>query len=401
MISQCKLCPALLPSESHDRLWQALQTEGYEGVLAAATELGLEVDERDARAHFQYHRPRQARPRKRWRSEKALQVSSALTARQRALVDLTFRVPGLSAKTIGAALYWTGDPERLVAAEKAALRDIRRLMADDIVFRCYLENLSGAGARPDEISGLYFLGANGRAYVERLHSIEIERDEWVAEDSDLGDWPDVYARHRGHESLAAFLRQLPGEMGRRYAAIGNGLRVSWEAGDWLDGRLLGRRFKDPLNEASRLRAAGFAMLRVHTAAGQQFPLPFLYYHDDAARRSELLLDDLLAQRALARSGELRGMLPGIPSHIPLPAVVITSSFSRTKNLIGASHSRQGGDMVALVCDEHGVDGGGLTNACWQPLFERRAAGNAVTLPARLLQHYGLERVDPGPLVWSR
>lgn len=387
MASKCPLCPPNLGSSEHDSLWHALQEKGYVGVCDRALRLGLQLDERACRRHFEYHRPRQAPPRKRWRKARALEAAAKLTERQRALVDLCFRVPALGAKEIGQALYWTGNPERLLSAEKSAARDLRRLMSSDIIFRAYLENLPGPGAKPDEISGLYFLGANGRAYVEQLHRVEVERDDWVGEDADLGTWAEVYETHRSHRSIAALQRQLPGEMGHRYAQLGV-TTVSWDLRDWLDGRFLRRRFKDPLNEATRLRPTGAAALTL-TQGSERFVVPFAYYHDDSQRRLELLLKDIYAHNALARSGELGEMLPGVAAHLPLPALVITSDVSRAQRLLREARSHaavgHGKPPLALVCDEKTVASSGLAGEVWVPLFGD--GSERVVMPAALLQHY--------------
>jgi len=401
MTTICPLCPPQLSSSDHDQLWYALQEQGYEGVIKAAEAEGFSITKRQLRAHFEYHRPRQARPHKRWRQAKALTKAEMLTNRQRAILDLCFRVPALGGDTIGMLLYWNGQEDKLLSADKAALRNIRTLMKNDFIFRSYLENISGGGNRPDKISGMYFLGANGRAYVEQQHQLTVSAKEWAQTDKELSPWTSVYHTYQSNQLISELIRQLPGDDNGRWLADSRGRRISLPPENWLGTEAGKIKFKDPINKATKIEPAGLLAPVLTQPDGQTYLLPFFYHHDSGSGRLDKLLLELQSHHALARAGELRTHFPQF-QHGTIPVLLFSS---RSREVLEASQAvpTMPGDTTPIyIVDTAAINV--LTQRSCYRMFYRPRIGDTIeplSLLDLLLRHHQTEPTAGNVLQWRR
>jgi hypothetical protein len=404
-----------MSNSDHDLLWYAEQNGGYPNgysqvVQIAEEELGLIINERDVRKHFEYHRPRQAKPAKRLRYKKASQLINKLTVRQKQIIDLIFRVPGLSALEIGVMIYWSGEADKIVAAEKAALRNLRRLQRLDMIFRCYLENLPGTGYRPEKAQGIYFLNSNGRHYIENNYQLRITSTEERFSDQDFKNWFEAWSKYKQHSIFSRIIKEMPGEMNNRYLLLNENVKLCFSSNNWLDVDNLRLTFKDPIRQARTLKISGLAALTLTVSdptnqRKNNFLLPFFYLVDDKSRRMDYLIEDLMTPFALARSGEIQKVLPEYPDPFqPLPTIVIVTETERLRSLERelrkTTNPRKG---TILLSDQYSF-AKALTESIWTDPFQKsqlQNKPNKINLIQYLTDYYREKPLISDQLVWKR
>jgi hypothetical protein len=370
----CPLC-RLDPAE-HDLLWRAEQQGGYDQAGEQATQLGVAVGRRELRRHFEYHYPRQARPRS-LSNKKALELMENGTERRRKIADLLFRVPGLRGPTVGMAVHWAGDPDKLVSADKAAQRDLRQMLNADSAHRIYLPNLSGPAARPVDLRGYFFLGANARGYIEDLYSLNLRPKDWLSDQFDLGDWRSIYPRITAQNLL-----------GEQQVALAGRSDLSWSPRNWIGSHLL-PRFENPYSLASRVQSDGMAALTV----GDQI-LPFFYLVDNGSRPLDHLIRELNAPLGLQQSNQQLDFFPDISPDLVIPIIVVSTSKQRHDRLREINPGFDHSGLLALACQELS-----FIEPNFVELF-RSGSQQPRALPELLIEHYRQAPV-PGPLLRFR
>jgi len=393
-MDDCPLCPLQLSASNHDLLWRSQQAEGYDGVLAAASAMGLDLSLRQARAHFEKHFPRQA-PAAIIRHDKALMRMNKTTARRRGIADLLFRVPGLNGDIVGRSLHWHGDVSKRNVAARAALRDLKWMMGKDQVHRVFLTNLPGSAARPVDNKGLFFLGRGGRSYVEQLNNVVLRPGDLVAEQRDVGDWRSVYPQCQAHTAIASLQKQMPGNIDMRFTYVRE-TPVGWDYRNWLGHNLM-PQFHDTMNQGNDIRANGLVALSVKR--GEQFYLlPFYYHLDSGARSMSNLLDDLLAPMRLERSGLVRDFYPQMSTDTVIPTVVICQSRERLSKLRQAalqSRPPQYERILSIACTADSID---LESEIFSTLFARTT--EKLSLLQALARYYESRPVAGHLLQWQ-
>ena len=382
-----------MPPANHDKVWRCLQDNGYDGAIAAAGKLGVEIDRRAARAHFEYHCPRQSAPPTA-SHKKALEYMENTTKRRQEIADLIFRVPGLTGALIGQSLLWHGDSEKLHVADKAAQRDLKILQRVDAAHRVFLQNLDGVAARPIMLKGLFFLGGYSRAYIEKLHGITINKADWVKEQSQLGDWRTIYPNCEAHAVIARLQTEMPGNIDMRFTIV-DGVAVGWDTKNWLGHNLM-PKYKDPLHQGSAIRANGMVALSIKVEDETRL-LPFYYHVDTGSRSPDSVLEDLLGPLQMERSMIVQKTFPDIDGATVIPTVVICSSRERLNQLREESARKAvpRERIVSIACVADSFD---LTSPVFSLLFHN--VREKRSLISVLQQFYEKRPVTASRLRWQ-
>jgi hypothetical protein len=317
-MEQCPLCQ--LSDKDHDLLWRAHQQGGYHRAAYKAQEnLNLDLNQRQLRRHFEYHRPRQAGPQK-IKPEQARQLMIDSSQRRQQIADLLFRVPGLSAETIGTILYWNGQDDKLTSSHKAASRDLRKMIDFDQVYRLFIDHLIGPRARPQDLKGYYFLGSTARWYIQDLYQVKLSGRDWLGDPVKIGDWRAVYPRLQASNAVVDLFRDLATD--QHFYLSGR---------NWV-GEHLFPKYKDPLDRSTQIKANG--LIAVSNRKSGQL-LPALYLLDDRSRPLDELIKALATPLDYRRSGQLPEFLPGMPAEIILPIIVLSESEENYQRLLQA------------------------------------------------------------------
>lgn len=334
-------------------------------------EIGQAVSEEAAKRHLDAHRPLQAPAEKTLPRAQALRLVEKLTVRQRAIVELVYRVRALSAEQLGLLFHLQGNK---AAALTAANRDLRKLVRSDLVYRVYLEHLPGAGPRPrQEVPALYYLARQARPHIkETTGRWPQKREEWVDVVGDLDEWQAPYELwlHSQVPSLLYPQLEAGDEAGVRVAEIG-GWQVRFDAANWFDGRFVSFRIDDPMHQHRRLRADGLAAFGLISPKGRGALIPVLYYRDQQTRPADRYAERLHAHAAIPRTTELSAAFAGLPLGIHVPALVVCDSPARVAELAEATRRLLLPPQTpVLACDVTTAANHGLSASCWRPLFRR-------------------------------
>lgn len=388
-VKDCVFCAISRTKRNRD-LWTALNEGGYKKVHEWADSQNVPCNRRSIRAHFEYHTPLQS-PGKRIGRKKQADLARKLVDRKRQTLDLVFRVPGLTGEAISRALYWHGD-DKLVAADKSALRDLKEMMRSDLCFRAFVSNMDGPSSRLNDQKGMFYPGICARPMMESLYGFELRAKDLVSDVSALGDWRSAYPKAKSGEVISRLLLEMPGAGKVRWAQI-NGHTIGFDYRSWLGPHLL-PVFDDPLREAKRVRAGGMFALS-HSAESSRI-LPFYYHYDSGARPVEFLVEDMLSPMRLERSGQIGEFYPDMDPSTVIPYVVVCSSRERLSYLREVARTVQAPRerFIAMACLEEDLSLG-------EPAFVRLYQdADPADLVSVLVSYYEKRPVEADYLRWT-
>jgi hypothetical protein len=338
---KCPLCPPIIDKKTHQQCWWAWIDGGHEKVVQTAAEAGISINKRESKAHFESHCPVQPGLRKIDPEQLNKKIDRTPMSRLK-IVDLLWRVPGLDGKTINKALYWNGDPENLNAAEKNALRDLKKLFFNDFIYRVFLDNLPGSVLRPTVGRGLFFLNQRGRDLLEKRTSANNILDSEIHPSADkLGSWQKIHAELRAQSVLSGLFEELQSQANPE---------VGWNQQNWFSSRHLPRYLTE--DNAKRIPAANaLAALTLHR--DQQIELlPFLFYHHNYRKLSKDTAEKALECLKMASQGVWADVFPNLPYNMIPTVVIVCQDDSGYKQIIQASKKLRGSrEFVAIICRE--------------------------------------------------
>jgi hypothetical protein len=366
-IDPCKLCDPNLGQETHDFIWRAFVDKGRQGAVRAAQSKNINIDEIEVRRHFEYHRPKQAPPAK-LNPEKLNKIIKKTPKRRKALVELSFRLGSVDEKLASELIYWNGNPDKLIAANKAAARDLKMLVNKDFLFRIYPENLPGKTIGLSQ-PAIFFLGENGRYFLNENSDFIVSRKDTVVHPEDKKNWSNVLKINQSNIVFYSLVKNLnqtenpilkKGEFG--------GIKVEVSGENFLSGQFIKIKLKDPSKEFKELKMSGAGAIVLKDKKDLPLLAPFLYYFDDGRRKPEKVIHDILTGQVLVKAGQVQEVFPQFEKTQAIPIIIIAEK-NRLDRLIKEARSKRNlalPDGVVLVTEEYNKNL--FTEKIWTDLF---------------------------------
>lgn len=375
-IEPCKLCDPNLGEEVHDFIWRAFVDKGRAGAVKASQAKNIDISELDARRHFEYHRPRQAPPAK-IDSEKLDKTIKKTPKRRKALIELAFRFGSVDEKLASELIYWNGNPEKLVAANKAAARDLKMLINKDFLFRVYPENLPGKTIGLSQ-PAIFFLGENGRYFLNNQTEFIVERKDVVVTPSDKTSWSNIIKINQANLVFYSLIKSLnqtddpflkKGEFG--------GVKAEVSGKNFLSGEFIKIKLKDPSKEFKQLKMSGVGAVVLKDKKDLPLLAPFLYYFDDGRKKPEKVIHEILTGQALIKTGQVEEVFPQFEKAQIIPTLIITEK-NRLERLVKEARSKRSlalPDGVVLATEKG--NNNLFIDSVWTDIFSGKQRGSLI------------------------
>jgi hypothetical protein len=367
-IKPCKLCDPNLDREIHDFIWRAFVDGGRGRAVIASQSRNIAIDEREVRRHFEYHRPVQAPPNINVNKDELEKIIKKTPQRRRSLIELAFRLGSVDERLASNLIYWSGNPDKLVAANKAAARDLKMLVNNDFLFRIYPENLPGKTIGLSQ-PAVFFLGSNGRYFLNSHSDFIVTGKDIAKTPEEKKNWSNILKINGPNlifYSLIENLNQTEEPLLKRGEFGGVKVEVSGE--NFLAKEFIKIKLRDPSKNFKELKMSGAGGIVFKDKKDLPLLAPFLYYFDDGRRRPEKVIDDILTGQVLIKTGQVKDVFPQFQKAQTIPTIVIAEK-NRLNKLLDESRSKRNlalPDSLVLLTEK--TEKNVFTEPIWVDLF---------------------------------
>jgi hypothetical protein len=345
-MTSCALCEA--PIELFEQIFYAWQDShgSYETALDRAESIGIRVDERLLRAHFQQHPFVQPKVRKRGKTDALLRSGLSLPPRAQLMLRLLSSVGPMTVKQAASLLYWDGPGTSMRAAHTSCQRDLKRLVLDGFVYKYHPDT-----TRTERL--VYFISRSAIPYLTKI-GLRPKPYMVTASHKEAAAYPDL-AFHLNYvnllTSLALQARAIDGASVNQPGLV---IDVRFKPEAWHSKPKL--RFTDTRAGTFTAEPACVGSFGV-TIPERNVSLycPFIFEVDYAERSAEETASSLLRYVSMLRSGYMQ-TAAGFPPGFQPPVIVLMHDISRATNvrrLLSASNTVRSEDILPplFICDQ--------------------------------------------------